>query len=67
MGYAVTAVVFFVLGVPVGLVLYTKSRRWCRVCGAALRCSECARRADSVAPRRVFGSGLAVPTNRWRR
>jgi hypothetical protein len=47
-GHVVTAVVVYVLGVLTGLVLYTKSRRWCRVCGATLQCVECAGRADVV-------------------
>jgi hypothetical protein len=57
MGYVVAAAVTYVLGVVCGLVLYTKSRRWCGVCGATLQCVECAGRADSVVPQPVFGTG----------
>lgn len=65
MGYVVTAVVVYLVGVVTGLVIYTKSRRWCGVCGATLQCTECNRRADRIAPQRSSATG-PTPTKRRR-
>jgi len=40
-GAVVAAVTSLVAGFVAGLLIYQKSRRWCAVCGANLRCPEC--------------------------
>jgi hypothetical protein len=40
--FAVAMVVSLLLGFAIGLMVYTRSRRWCGACGATLVCVECA-------------------------
>jgi len=66
-GYAVTAVVVYVLGVLTGLVIYTKSRRWCGVCGATLQCADCVRRSSDPGVPQQPTVGGAQGTDRGQR
>jgi hypothetical protein len=39
------AIPALLVGFVAGFVTYRKSRRWCVVCGATLRCPDCAARS----------------------
>jgi hypothetical protein len=46
-GEMIVGVAGLALGFVAGLLIYQKSRRWCGVCGATLRCFECLGVANS--------------------
>jgi len=52
------AIPALLVGFVAGLVTYRKSRRWCVVCGATLRCPDCAARTSGRLP--AAGSGHRV-------
>lgn len=45
--YAATVVVALLLGFLAGFLTFKRSLRWCRECGAVLRCPDCRGRVES--------------------
>ncbi len=48
--FAVTVLVSVLFGFMAGLLTFKRSLRWCPVCGAVLRCPECAEREQGDGP-----------------
>ena len=58
--FGVLVAAALVVGFLAGFMTFKQSRRWCRTCGAVLRCPECPRRAVRVAPTST-ASAAATP------
>ena len=47
---ALTALAALAAGFVAGLVTFRRSQLWCVICGATLRCVECANQSRTEAP-----------------